>query len=237
VISKLLNMKDQQFAVIGLGQFGEAIARSLAQKGAQVMAIDANPDRVDYISTEVTYAVALDATDKKALASQNIQDFDAVVISIGEDFENLLLCAVNLIELKVPRIVARAKGDANKLILQKLGIKEIFQPEFAVGAVVAEQLLNPNLLSFMKMPDEYAIAEINPPVKLIGKRLDEINLRKTYRINLITIKRKYQSDDENEPEVMHITGVPQADTIIHDNDQLVIFGREKDFLKLIEVNS
>jgi len=230
-------MKNQQFAVIGLGQFGEAIARSLSKKGAQVMAIDAKPDRVDYISSEVTYAVTLDATDKKALASQNIQDFDAVVISIGENFENLLLCAVNLIELGVTRIIARAKGDANKLILQRLGIKEIFQPEFEVGAVVAERLLNPSLLSFMKMPDEYAIAEINPPRNLIGKRLDEINLRKNYRINLITIKRTYQPKDENESEVMHITGVPQADTVIHDNDQLVIFGREKDFLKLIEVNS
>ena len=230
-------MKDKQFAVIGLGQFGEAIARSLSRKGAQVLAIDENIDRVNYISSEVTYALALDATDKKALESQNIREFDAVVISIGEDFESLLLCAVNLIELKVPRIIARAKGDANKLILQRLGIKEIFQPEFAVGAVVAEQLLNPSLLSFMKMPDEYAIAEINPPVKLIGKRLDEIGLRKNYRINLITIKRKYLSKNESEEEIMHITGVPQADTVIHENDQLVIFGREKDFLKLIEVNS
>jgi len=230
-------MKNQQFAVIGLGQFGEAIARSLSKKGAQVMAIDANPDRVDYISSEVTYAVTLDATDKKALASQNIQDFDAVVISIGENFENLLLCAVNLMELGVSRIIARAKGDANKLILQRLGIEEIFQPEFEVGAVVAERLLNPSILSFMKMPDEYAITEINPPQKLIGKRLDEISLRKNYHINLITIKRKYQPKEDGKPEVMHITGVPQADTVIHDNDQLVIFGREKDLLKLIEVNS
>ena len=230
-------MKNEQFAVIGLGQFGEAIARSLSSKGAQVMAIDANPDRVDYISSEVTYAVALDATDKKALESQNIQDFDAVVISIGEDFESLLLCAVNLIELKVPRIIARAKGNANKLILQRLGIEEIFQPEFEVGAVVAERLLNPSLLSFMKMPDQYAIMEITPPRKLIGKRLDEISLRKNYHINLITIKRHSEDATENSLETMHITGVPQADTVIHENDQLVIFGREKDFLKLIELNS
>ncbi|MCK5856902.1 MAG: TrkA family potassium uptake protein [Bacteroidales bacterium] len=230
-------MKNQQFAVIGLGQFGEAIARSLSQKGAQVMAIDAKHDRVDYISSEVTYAVALDATDKKALASQNIQDFDAVVISIGENFENLLLCAVNLIELGVSRIIARAKGNANKLILQRLGIKEIFQPEFEVGAVVAERLLNPSLLSFMKMPDGYAIAEITPPIKIIGKNLNEISMIKNYNINLITIKRISPSTKEGEPGTMHITGVPQADTIIIDHDQLVVFGREKDLKKFIEVNS
>jgi len=231
-------MKDKQFAVIGLGQFGEAIARSLSENGAQVMAIDSSPDRVDYISSDVTYAVALDATDKKAMMSQNIQDFDAVVIAIGENFENLLLCAVNLIELKVPRTIARAKGNANKLILQKLGIEDIFQPEFEVGAVVAERLMNPSLLSFMKMPDEYAIIEIKAPKNIVGKKISDIQLRKNYKVNLITIKRKHDSKvDENGEAELHITGVPQSDTIIQKDDQLVIFGREKDFLKLVEINN
>lgn len=230
-------MKNMQFAVIGLGQFGEAIARSLSSKGAEVMAIDANPDRVDYISSEVTYAVALDATDKKALASQNIQDFDAVVIAIGEQFENLLLCVVNLMELGSKRIIARAKGDANKLILERLGIKEIFQPEFEVGAVVAKRLVNPNLLSFMSMPEGFAIAEINAPPKIQNKRLDELQLRKNYHINLITIKRPMEMQEDVDDSKMHIVGVPQHDTLIHEYDHLVIFGREKDFLRFIEVNS
>ena len=33
-------MAENQFAVIGIGQFGEAIARSLTNLGAEVMAID-----------------------------------------------------------------------------------------------------------------------------------------------------------------------------------------------------
>jgi len=227
-------MKKKQFAVIGLGQFGEAIARSLSSKGAQVMAIDSNPDKVDYFSSEVTYAVALDATDKKALASQNIHEFDAVVIAIGEDFESLLLCAVNLIELGTSRIIARAKGNANKLILEKLGIKEIFQPEIEVGAVVAKRLLNPRLLSFTSIPGGFAIAEIKPPKNTIGKPLSEIHLRKNYKINLITIKRKSLIDGHEDIQAI---GVPQHDTYIEKDDLLVIFGHEKDFLKFIEVNN
>jgi Trk-type K+ transport system membrane component len=83
------------------------------------MAIDIKPERVEYISSEVTYAVALNATDKKVLASQNIQEFDAVVIAIGEDFESLLLCAVNLIELKCPRIIAEPNIDFMKLTFEE----------------------------------------------------------------------------------------------------------------------
>ena len=228
-------MKNKQFAVIGLGQFGEAIARSLSNRGAQVMAIDAKPERVDYISSEVTYAVALDATDKKALASQNIQEFDAVVIAIGKDFESLLLCAVNLIELKCPRIIARAKADANRLILERLGIKEIFQPEEEVGTVVAERLINPYILSYMSMPDGYAIAEIKAPKDIINKSLAEIKILKNYNINLITIKQETTLNEENNEA--HIIGVPLDDTVIKKDDRLIIFGHEKDFTKFIKVNN
>jgi trk system potassium uptake protein TrkA len=230
-------MSKKQFAVIGIGQFGEAIAKSLSEKGAEVLAIDANHERVDYISPEVSYAVALDATDKKALLMQNIQDFDAVVISIGEQFEQLLLCAVNLIELKVKRIIARAKGDANKLILQKLGIEEIFQPEFEVGVLVAERLMNPSIVSYLQLPDGYSIAEIEPPQAIIGRTLGDIKLRDNYRINLITVKRDFEVEKEGEKITeSHLTGVPQSTTVIEKQDNMLIFGKESDIQKFIEIN-
>ena len=230
-------MSKKQFAVIGIGQFGEAIAKSLSKKGAEVLAIDANQERIDYISSEVSYAVALDATDKKALLMQNIQEFDAVVISIGEQFEQLLLCAVNLIELKVKRIIARAKGDANKLILQKLGIEEIFQPEFEVGALVAERLMNPSIVSYLQLPDGYSIAEIEPPQAIIGRTLGDIKLRDNYRINLITVKRDFEVEKDGEKVIeSHLTGVPQSTTVIESQDNMLIFGKESDIQKFIEIN-
>ncbi len=231
-------MKNKQFAVIGIGQFGEAIAKSLSKKGAEVLAIDVNQERIDYISSEVSYAVALDATDKKALLMQNIQEFDAVVIAIGEQFEQLLLCAVNLIELKVKRIIARAKGDANKLILQKLGIEEIFQPEFEVGALVAERLMNPSIVSYLQLPDGYSIAEIEPPQAIIGRTLGDIRLRDNYRINLITVKRDFEVEKDGETTTeSHLTGVPQSTTVIENQDNMLIFGKESDIQKFIEINS
>lgn len=231
-------MKNKQFAVIGLGQFGEAIAKSLSKKGAEVLAIDTNQDKVDYISSDVAYAVALDATDKKALIMQNIQDFDAVVIAIGEEFEQLLLCAVNLIELKTKRIIARAKGDANKLILQKLGIKEIFQPEFEVGALVAERLMHPSIISYLELPDGFSIAEMKPPKSILGRTLEDIRLRDKYRINLITIKRDFEElKGEEVVTESHLTGVPQSTTVIKEQDNMLVFGRDTDIEKFIEINN
>ena len=77
-------MSEGRFAVIGMGRFGSAIAQRLAEKGAEVIAIDSDQEQVEQIRDRVTYAVALDSTDKDALLSQGIRDMDAVVVTIGE---------------------------------------------------------------------------------------------------------------------------------------------------------
>ncbi len=230
-------MAESQFAVIGIGQFGEAIAKSLTKLGAEVLAIDIDEERVDYISNEVSYAVAMDASDRKALLSQNIQNFDAVVIAIGDDFEQLLLCAVNLLELNVKRIIVRAKGDASRTILEKLGLKEIFSPEAEVGALVAERLINPNIISYLQLPDNYQIAELKPPSKTIGQTIEELNLRDAYNLSLITMKNEVmlEKDGKSESE-QHIIGVPSSNRVVRENDYLVLFGKRKDIEKFIDIN-
>ena len=91
-------MRTEKFAVIGIGQFGKSIALNLTQKGAEVMAIDMNYDRIENISDEVAYAVTLNATDRKALLSQDITRFDAVIVSINP-LEQRLLCVALLLDL------------------------------------------------------------------------------------------------------------------------------------------
>jgi trk system potassium uptake protein TrkA len=63
-------MSVNKYAVIGLGQFGTAIARTLAERGSEVLAIDINPKKTNAIKDEVAYAVSLDCTDLRALEDQ-----------------------------------------------------------------------------------------------------------------------------------------------------------------------
>ncbi|HQH41461.1 MAG: potassium channel family protein [Bacteroidales bacterium] len=231
-------MAANKFAVIGLGRFGTSIARALSKNGAEVLAIDLDQERVDVVSADVAYAIALDAIDKKALASQNLQDFDGVVVAIGNDFEHLLLSVVALQELGIKRIIARASGRRQRIILEKLGITEIFQPEEEVGTLVAERLINPSLVSYLQLPDEYRIAEIKTPKNIIGKTVEEVRFRDKYHISLVTLKHVEEilKDTEMYSE-HHIKGVPGSQTIIQEQDFLVVFGKEPDIERFIEVNS
>lgn len=117
-------MAQKKFAVIGAGQFGQAISLALSEKGFEVLVIDKDMKKVQYISDDVAYAVCTDATDKRALLNENIKDFDAVIVAIGDDFVERLLCISNLIDLGIEKIFCRTKGKHQQTILEKMGITE-----------------------------------------------------------------------------------------------------------------
>lgn len=156
-----------RFAVIGIGRFGSAIATKLVKKGAEVIVIDNNKDRIDSVKNDITYSVVLDSTDKNALLSQNINDMDAVVVSIGENFQSLLLTTFLLQEIGIKRIIVRTQGEAQKKILTKMGITELLSPEEEVSNNITETLINPSVLLYVPLPDNYEIKEIKAPRRVI----------------------------------------------------------------------
>ncbi len=218
-----------RFAVIGIGRFGSAIATKLSKKGAEVIAIDISEERISSIKEDVTYSVALDSTDINSLKSQNICEMDAVVVSIGEDFQALLLTAFALQELKVKRIIVRAQGETQIKILSKMGIDEILSTEEEVSNNVAESLLNPSVLFSISLPDDYEIIEIKAPKGVINRTLLDIGLRTKYKINLVTLLRKRGNEH-------HIFGVPKGDTTLEEDDLILVFGSSKNIARFIEIN-
>ena len=223
-------MPSTKYAVIGLGQFGSAIARKLSEKGAEVIAIDIDEEKVESIKEDVAYAVALDSTDKKALEAQNIHKMNAVVVSIGANFQDLLLTCFQLQELGVERIIGRAQGKTQRRILEKMGIKEVLSPEDEVSANMAEQLLNPGVLMCLTLPDTYEIIEIRAPKTLKDRTLGDIGLREKYNLNLVTLLRKTEG-------TYHIAGVPNVDSLVMEEDVIVVFGKRHDIDRFIEINS
>src|SRR5690606_33835887 len=218
-----------KFAVIGLGRFGTKIAHTLSQRGAEVQAIDNDENKTDNLRDEVAYAVTMDSTDIKALNSQRVKDMDAVVVAIGENFEALLLTTAHLLDMKVKRVIARAATPQQRMILEKMGVSEILSPEDEVGILVAERLLHPSVMTFLQLPDGYEIAEIVPPEGVWNKSVGELQLRERYNLNLITLKREYQLQKNGEVILeKHILGVPKSDTMIYENDTLIILGQEVD---------
>lgn len=230
-------LHGNKFAVIGVGKYGSAIAHRLSERGAQVFAFDLDEAKIDDIKDKVFFSATIDSTDEKALQHMNLTDVDAVVVSIGENFEAVILTAAHLIDLGCKRIIARAHGPQQKMILEKIGVKEILSPEDEVAFVVTERLLNPSIISYLQLPDDYEIAEIKAPKATVNRSLSDIGLRNKYHLTLVTIKRQFEvKDGKDMVKENHILGVPNSDTIVYDTDTLVVFGTRYDVARFIEIN-
>lgn len=230
-------MGFNKFAVIGVGKYGSNIARRLAEKGAQVFAFDNNEEKIENIKDDVAFAVTLNSTDFKVLSTQKLEEMDAAVVAIGENFEATVLTAVHLMDLGVKRIIARANGADQRLILEKIGIKEILTPEDEVAFVIREKLLNPSILSFLQLSEEYEIAEIKPPKGTLNRTIQDIDFRNKYQLTLVTMRREYDIKKKGQYEVeQHVIGVPKGDTVIESRDTLVVFGTAKHVQRFIDVN-
>ena len=94
--------KVKQYLVFGLGRFGESLAKSLYKMGHEVLAVDEDAELVDGIAPYVTQAIQIDATDEGALQSLGVRNFDAAIVSIGQNMRDSILVCVLLKELGVP---------------------------------------------------------------------------------------------------------------------------------------
>ncbi len=208
----------KQFAVIGLGNFGFYLAAGLFQKGHEVLGIDINPRQVQEIRDQVSRAVIADATDLQALKELELEKMDAVVVSIGSVLNSSILATLNLKDMGVKRVVAKAVSDAHGRILQKIGADDIYFPEKDIAQTAAQRLDNPNVLDYLPFMEGYSIVELAPPREFIGKTLIELDLINKFGIQVVAVK---------EPVPDNVVMIPTGRYLIKDSDVLVLLGPDK----------
>jgi trk system potassium uptake protein TrkA len=212
-------MTRQSFAVIGLGRFGSAMARTLVEMGQDVVGIDANEGNVQGMSETLQNVIRLDATDERALRAAGIQDVDVAVISIGENIEASLLVVMLVKELGVPRIIAKAVTALHGRILEKLGVERVIFPEREMGIRIAHSLVVPNVLDYIELSRDFSIIEMPAPAEFVGQSLKQLALRNRYGLTLIAIKRKTGTGDG---EITNVS--PAANDVIEQGDVLSMLG-------------
>jgi len=208
-----LNMK--QFAVIGLGNFGYYLATHLYEKGHEVLAIDNNPSRIQEIKESVSRAVVADATERRAIEPLGISQMDAAVVCIGSVLSNSILTTLNLKDIGVKHVYAKAVSESHGRILHKIGALEIIFPEKDMGVSLAERLHNPNILDYLPFIEGYSIVEFVPPNGFIGKNLKALDLINQYGVQVLGVK-------ELVPERLNM--IPTGAFVVKDSDILILLG-------------
>ncbi|HKK01839.1 MAG TPA: TrkA family potassium uptake protein, partial [Desulfuromonadales bacterium] len=205
----------KNFVVVGLGKFGEEVAAELTALGNQVLAIDADKRRVDDIKDRATTAVIADARDRRVLAEFISADIDAAVLNLGDSLEANALVTLNLVQMGVKRIIAKAENASFGQILQAIGATELVYPEREGAMLLARRLHTPNLIDHIPLAPEYDIVELAVPEDFVGKSMAELRIRSRYGVVVIAVKDMLSG-------AFHL--IPEADYQFGPDSAMIIIG-------------
>lgn len=211
------------FAVIGLGRFGSHVAITLEQLGQTVLAFDKNETSVEAVMEYVTHARALDSTDKDALEEGGVTKCDIAIVCIGENCANNFLTVLNLKELGVKTIVAKAKTAKEGLILEKIGATKVIYPERESAIRLANQLTSSDILEFIEVSPDYQTSEIEAPAAFVGNTIEALNTVKVYRVLVLALRRKGKT-----------IIIPSAREVVKEGDIVVVVGQTKDVVHFVK---
>ena len=217
--------RKKHICVIGLGEFGQELARQLA-RDCEVLAIDRNESAVAAILEDVQRALIMDVREFASFGAVVTADFDEAVVSMGETLEASILATLHLKKIGVKHIWAKANSEDHAAILKAVGASEIVFPERETAPRLAAQIVNPNLLDFIPLEGDYRVMDVAPPDVFYGKTLLELDLRKKYGVFVLAIKELIPT---------RFTFLPSPTFVIKPSDILVMIGLEKDLLQVLDL--
>lgn len=223
----------RQVAVIGLGKFGSTVARELTERGAHVIAVDENKERVESIKESVTYAVVVNSTDESALRAVGIQNVDIAVVCVGEDVEANLLTTLLLKKIGVNKIWARAISPLQQEILKTMEVDNIINLEEEMGVLVANSLVSRSISKCIPITPGHSIAEVKVPKNLLGRNIRELRLRESFKLNIVAIKKKKPQINSLGERTFedYMEHVPSPDDPLIETDILMVIGKDEDIEK------
>lgn len=215
----------RQAIVVGLGQFGMALARSLSDKGMEVLAVDRREGAVQTASAFCAEAVAFDATDERALAAVSPERRDLCICAIGDESrEASIICTALFRQMGAGRIVARATDPLQDRILRLVGAHEVVNPEQQFGERFATRLLYAGVIDEIPLGPDLAITELALPQALAGRSLAELELPRRYGITVVALRR------EDEPAIV----TPAPGEPLQASDTLVVVARQNAVATFLE---
>ena len=214
--------KHKQYIVIGMGRFGQSVAKTLYNLGKDVLAVDSDEDIIENISPFVTHAVKTNAMDEKSLAALGIGNFDVAVVTMGTDIQSSILITMLCKEMGVGYVVAKAQNELHGKVLERTGADRVVFPERDMGMRVAHNLAASNVLDYIEIMGDLRMVDIAASEIWIGQSLADLNFRQKYSVNVIAIKKK------NSP----VNPSPHGADVIEQGDALVVIGDKKSIAKL-----
>lgn len=210
-------MEKQQALVIGLGQFGMALARALARQGVDVVAVDRRMPQVEAAAEFAAEALQMDGMSEDDLAHLRPADRDLCICAIGDDDREASIVVTTLLrQMGARRVVARATDPLHERILTLVGAHEVVMPERHFGERLALRLAQKRVLDVQSLGSDLNLTELVAPDALLGHSLAELKLPQRFRLTVAAIRRTQNGGS--------LVLSPSPDIVLQSGDVMVVVG-------------
>lgn len=229
-----------KFVIIGIGQFGRALALHLADLGFEVTILDERESIITELKDSVTYALVGDATDIRVLRQLELVGEDTyVIVAVGEQFERNLLITAQLKELGVTNLLTRSVNELHGKLLKLIGVSDLIRVEDVAARQLAARFTNEGLMRLRRMDATHSLADVRLPMDWVGRKLMEVGLRSEYHLNLLTVRRGKVKENPGSDDVLSepeqpVIDSPDANLVFQMGDVLVLFGKDGDLQRFVE---
>lgn len=224
-----------KYIIIGLGNFGSSLGSMLTDLGHEVIGVDSDFHKVDAHKDHITSTICIDCTDEHALETLPLNSADMIAVCIGEDFGSSVMITALLKQKKVKRLISRAFSPLHESVFVALGVNEILHPEQEAAEKLVKRISAPDIIDSWQIGQEHSVIEIVAPKRYIGNTVVELDLKRRFEIQLISIiKRRTPEKSIREPyNPGHASDFVYPGTKIEENDVLVIFGHKSNLKKFM----
>ena len=191
---------SKTYAVFGLGKYGSAVAKELVKIGAEVLAVDINEEKVNEAVKEIPFCKCADVTDPEVLKQLGISNIDVVVISIATNLEACVMATMLCKEMGVKTVISKGSSEINCKILQKVGADRVIFPEQESGMRLAKNLISSGFVDILEISNKVSMVELEVRPEWENKNLLELDLRKKYSINIVSIIENGEASVLIDPE-------------------------------------
>ncbi len=198
--------------IVGGGQVGYYLTRALLDEGHEVLVIEKDSQRREFISNELgSVCIRGDGCETTTLAEVGTERADMFISVTAHDEDNLVACQLAKHKFHVPHTIARVSNPRNETIFKKLGIDVTVSSTNIILEHIKQEVPTHSLTHLLTIRDkgmEIVEVKIPPESPAVGKPVKELSLPPETVLSLIISRQR-------KPRV------PTASTIIGAEDQII----------------
>jgi trk system potassium uptake protein len=173
-------LKNMYVVIVGAGQIGYYLTKTLISKGYEVTLIDWNIERVRFLEQELGGVIIYGfGSSIDCLLKAGCNRADVIVAVTGDDEDNLVVCQMGKRYFNVPKAIARINNPKNERIFKELGIGTTISGTIAITEAIENYVARKQVKTLLSFDhDEMVLVEIELEVNsfVVNKKICDIKL-------------------------------------------------------------